>query len=167
MNKDVIGSVVAEGTETVKQEGDIIVKKPYEFRQLCAKDIPLVTNVIKSIGVKEFKSCLNKEVIDEIKQLFKKDDKKDSKKDSKTVDYTTVGITALPLILDIAEVVLNNVEKCATALFKLLSSTSNLSVEEVENLSLADFTDMVFDFIRKDEFPDFFKVVLKLLRLTK
>ena len=160
MSKDVIGSVVAKDTETVMQEGDITIKKPYQFRSIGAKDIPLMTNVIKAIGLKEFKSCLSKEVIDEIKQLFKKDGKKD-------VDYTTLGIVAAPMIFDILEVVLENTEKCMSALFKLLSNTSNLSVEEVENLSPANFAEMVFDFIKKDEFPDFFKVVLKLLRRAK
>ena len=162
MNKNVIESVAVEGTETAKQEGDITVQKPYEFKQLCAEHIPLVTNVIKAIGLKEFKGCLNKEIIGEIMKLFKKNTEKDTK-----TDYTTIGLVAAPMIFDIVEVVLENTEKCTSALFKLLSGTSNLTVEQVKKLPLGDFAEMVYDFVKKDEFPDFFKVVLKLLKVTK
>lgn len=143
--------------ETVEKE------KPYQFRELVAKDIPLVTNVIKAIGLKEFKHCLSKDVIDSIMNLFVKKEGDENE----SVDYTTLGISLLPTLLEIAEIVLDNIEKCETALFKLLAHTSNLSVSEVENLSLGNFTEMVYDFVKKDEFPDFFKVVLKLLKRTK
>lgn len=168
MNNSVIEPVAAEGTGTVKQAGGITMQKSYQFRTLCAKDIPLVTNVVKAIGLKEFKQCLNKDVIDGVVKMFTEPKEKEGENaEPKKVDYTVLGISFLPTILDIGEIVLNNVERCETALFKLLSSTSNLSVKEVENLSLADFAEMVIDFIKKEEFPDFFKVVLKLLKPAK
>lgn len=138
------------------------IEKPYQFRTLAAKDIPLVTNVIKTIGLKEFKSCITGDVVDNVTKMFNKGANSEEK-----VNLTAVGLSFFPVVLDIAEIVLNNLEACATALFKLLSSTSNLSVKEVENLSPATFAEMVFDFVKKDEFPDFFKVVLKFVKPAK
>jgi hypothetical protein len=48
-----------------------------------------------------------------------------------------------------------------------LARTSNLSVEKVENLSLVEYSTMIFDFLKKEEFPDFFKVVSTFFKPEK
>jgi hypothetical protein len=146
-------------------------EKPYEFRELCAKDIPLMTSVIKAIGINEFKACFKEDVLKDIVKIFtgEKNANADgeNKADAKENRLAAVGVSLLPSVLDVAEIVLNNMERCETALIKLLSRTSNLSVEKVENLSLADFANMVIDFLKKEEFPDFFKVVSTFIKPEK
>lgn len=145
--------------------------KPYKFRVLCAKDIPLITNVIKSIGVSEFKECFKGDTIKDIVGMFtgKSNEATDNDEDADTQNdvadnentLIAVGVSLLPSLMDVADVILNNIDKCETALIKLFASTSNLTSEQIGELSLADFADMVIDFIQKEEFPDFFKVVSK------
>lgn len=149
-------------------------EKPYEFRELCAKDIPLMTNVIKAIGINEFKACFKEDTLKNVVEIFTKggrnanaDGENKEGSDTKESMMAAVGVSLLPSVLDVAEIVLNNMERCETALIKLLSRTSNLSVEKVENLSLADFANMVIDFLKKEEFPDFFKVVSTFFKPEK
>lgn len=164
MNNNVIESMAVNGMETEK-EGDITMEKPYRFRALAAKDIPLLTNVIRSIGLKELMKCFSKETVEGIVATFREHMKENAKaeeaEEAKESNYITLGISVFPVALEVGEILLENIEKCQTALFKLLARTSNLSVEDVENLSIPDFAGMVFDFVKKDEFTDFFKVVLK------
>lgn len=162
-------------TEVVETPVEVEKEKPYKFRDLCAKDIPLITNVIKSIGLSEFKSCFNGDTIKDIVGIFTgktnndtdnegdQTDVADSKTDVTDNENTliAVGVSLLPSLMDVADIILNNIDKCEAALFKLFASTSNLSAEQIGNLSLADFAEMVIDFVQKDEFPDFFKVVSK------
>ena len=41
---------------------------------------------------------------------------------------------------------------------------SNLSEKEVKSLSMADFTQMIIDVIKKEDFADFIKVVFTLFK---
>ena len=65
---------------------------------------------------------------------------------------------------EIADVILGNLPKCKDDIYQMLSQTSNLSVAQVKKLPLAQFTEMVIDFIKKEEFRDFIKVVSKLFK---
>lgn len=142
-------------------------ERPYVFRDLRARDIPLITNVIKAIGINEFKAVLNEEALKGIISAYAtKASTADEKTDKESL-MAAMGMSLLPSVFDIAEVVLNNLERCQTALNKLLSKTSNLSVEKVESLSLVDYSTMIFDFLKKEEFPDFFKVVSTFFKPEK
>jgi hypothetical protein len=46
----------------------------------------------------------------------------------------------------------------------MLSNTSNLTVNQVKELDFATFAEMVIDFIKKEEFKDFFRVASKLFK---
>ena len=76
---------------------------------------------------------------------------------------TMVGISVM---LEIANVIIGNLPKCETEIYQLLSNVSNLSVEEVKGLGFATFAEMVLDFVKKDEFRDFIKVVSKSFKVA-
>ena len=76
-------------------------------------------------------------------------------------DIISVGVS---VALEAADVILGNLPKCEKEIYQLLSQTSNLSVAQVKKLNLAQFTEMVIDFIKKDEFKDFIKVVSRLFK---
>ena len=66
--------------------------------------------------------------------------------------------------LEIANVILGNLPKCEKEIFQMLSQTSNLTEKQVRALDMVTFFEMVIDFIKKDEFRDFIKVVSKLFK---
>ncbi len=148
-------------------------ERKYEFRELCAKDIPLMTNVIKAIGINEIKAIINEDTIKAVVSAYignnnaVEGENSNNNAVDKESKITAMGMTLLPSVFDVAEIILNNLEKCQTALNKLLARTSNLSVEKVENLSLVDYTMMIMDFLKKEEFPDFFKVVSTFFKPEK
>ena len=133
-----------------------VVEKPYTFRKLGAPDIFLMSKIIKTIGIKEFKACFEADGIKSMIQGMMMD----AKKKGETPDIISVGVG---VSLEIADVILGNLSKCEEDIYKMLSQTSNLSVDEIKAPGNAVmFLEMLIDFFKKEEFKDFFKVVSKL-----
>lgn len=150
MNTNVIEPVAAEGTGTVMQEGDITTsEKIYTFRTLQATDVFLMFKILGKIGINEFAESFGKESVQKMLTA-----------ENGMADFArTAGIA---VTLEVVNVILGNLPKCEREIFEMLSTTSNLSVEQVKKLDFPTFTEMVIDFIKKPEFRDFIKVVSKL-----
>jgi len=147
-----------EATEIISEE---VVEKPYTFRKLSSPDVFPMFKIISLIGVNEFTSCFEKDAIQKmVNSLLKKKDGSEEETDKESFTKV-VGIT---LTLDIVNIILSNLPKCETYIYQLLSQTSNLSVDEIKELDFAMFFEMVIDFIKKEEFKDFIKVVSKLFK---
>ena len=155
MNKNVIEPVAAEGTGTVNQEGGITMETPvYTFRKLNSTDTFLMFKIVGKIGINEFTDCLGK---DNVKEMIATMTGGESKQNATTM----IGIS---VILEMANVVIGNLPKCETEIYQMLSNTSNLTVEQVKGLDFVTFTEMVIEFIKKEEFKDFIKVVSRLFK---
>lgn len=151
MKKHVIEPTGVEAVGTVNQEGDCTMTDPvYTFRRLNSTDIFLMTKIIGKIGINQFTECLTK---DSVKQMLGKGD-----------DNTTmVGIS---VVLEVANVVIGNLSECEAEIYQLLANVSGLSVKRIKELDGVVFFEMVMDFIAKDEFRDFIKVVSKRFGLV-
>ena len=149
MNKNVIEPITAEGVGTVNQEGGITTT--YTFRKLNSTDLFLMFKIIGKIGIKDFSKSFEQE---SVQNLIK---------NSKGADNATT-LVGISVILEMANVIISNLPKCETEIYEMLSNVSNLTVDEVKELDFVTFTEMVVEFIKKEEFKDFFKVVLKLFK---
>ena len=136
-----------------------VAAKPYTFRTLGGEDVFLMFKIIGKIGVKEFNACFEN---DGIKNLLMS--LMGEKKAEKDGEDQSVSVTYISVILEVADVIFKNIPKCENEIFQMLSQTSDLSVDQVKALDFATFTEMVIDFIKKEEFRDFIKVVSKLFK---
>ena len=66
--------------------------------------------------------------------------------------------------LEIGEILLGNLDKCKDNIYNLLSAVSGMTVSEIRTLGFATFAEMIIDFVKKDEFMDFFKAAAKLFK---
>ena len=149
MNKNVIEPVAVEGTGTVNQEGDITMKEPvYTFRTLNSTDTFLMFKILGKIGINEFTDCFNR----------------DSVKEMLTGGSNTTTAVGISIMLEAANIIIGNLPKCEDEVYQMLSKTSNLSIEQIKELDFATFIQMVIDFIKKEEFKDFIKVVSTLFK---
>jgi hypothetical protein len=149
--------------EIVEETEVAIPEKPYTFRLLGAPDIFLMSKIISKIGIKEFKTCFESEGIKSLIQNAMIDKAQKDGDDGDGGDDTNIISAGAEIALDLASVILTNLPKCENDIYKMLSQTSNLSVEEIKSPGNAVmFLEMVIDFIKKEEFRDFIKVVSKL-----
>jgi hypothetical protein len=130
---------------------EMIAEKPYTFRRLSTQDLFPMFKVISKLGIREFQANGG---IKDIALRFVGDNKDN-------INPTALG---LDIILEIASLVIENLPKCEAEIYQLLSQTSNLSVEEIKEQDMAITFEMIIDFIKKEEFGDFFKVVSKLFK---
>lgn len=140
-------------------EGVEVAEKPYTFRKLGGEDVFLMFKIIGKIGVKEFNACFENEGIKNLLMTMMGEQKEEGEEESQSVSVTYIAV-----ILEVADVIFKNIPKCENEIFQMLSQTSDLSVEQVKKLDFAQFTEMVIDFIKKEEFKDFIKVVSKLFK---
>lgn len=143
-------------------ENKIIEEKPYTFRKLSSADVFLMFRIISKIGINEFMSALEGESISRLVKSMSEKTKNGEKVDESDSAYM---LGALAGLLEIANVILGNISKCEKEIYQLLEQTSNLSVEEIKAEGNAVmFVEMVIDFLKKPEFPDFIKVVSRLFK---
>lgn len=126
-------------------------EKAYTFRRLNSTDLFLMFKIIGKIGINEFTACFDGEAINRMLKMAK----------GKT-DKETTSIVGLSVILDIAGVICANLPKCEAEIYQMLSNTSDIPVEELKEMDMVAFAEMVIDFVKKDEFKDFIKVASKL-----
>lgn len=161
-------------------------EKPYELRELCGDDVFPLLNIIRKIGLNEIKSCINDDTVTNaigsvmnfinrkgtasptegnetglgvIPSPVAESTENDTTEGNETL--VALGLSVLPTVLDVADVILGNISKCRNEVHEFLSNISNLSVEEVKHLPLPVFAEMIIDVVMKKEFKDFFKVVSK------
>ena len=135
-------------------------EKPYTFRTLGAPDVFLMFKIISTIGINEFTACFEK---DGILKLINKMTCGDNGEDDGE-DDGIASIVGFSVGLEIANIILGNLPECEKEIFQILSQTSNLTEKQVRALDMLTFFEIVIDFIKKDEFKDFIKVVSKLFK---
>ena len=126
-----------------------VSEKKYQFRELNATDIAPICAIVGKIGINNFTKCFNS---DELLDLFDK---------NKGVKNLT-NLAGMTIVFEMVNTIVSNIPKCEKEIFDLLASVSGLKVTEIKAFGLAEFTEMVVDFVKKEEFKDFFKVVSKL-----
>lgn len=125
--------------------------KEYKFRTLNASDIAPICSIISKIGLNNFAKTFKSE--DVVDVLTKKKGAKD-----------LTALAGVTVALNFANVVISHIADCENEIFKLLSSVSDLSYKEVKELDLVTFSDMIINFVKKEEFKDFFKHASKLFK---
>ena len=139
--------------EAIENKETVETVKPYTFRKLSAEDMFLMFTIIKKIGVKEFKKLFEGEALDTLVTEFK-----NSGADDKSLAAIGVSIG-----FDAVDLILGNLPKCEKEIYALLAQVSGMTEDEVKK-DMILFTEMVIDFVKKDEFPDFIKVVSRLFK---
>ena len=156
MNTNVIEPITAEGVGTEKQDGDFTMKKAYTFRKLNSTDTFLMFRIVGKIGINEFTACFEKDAVKKMIATVVGGNQKDA-----------TAVVGISVILEVANVIMGNLPKCEAEIYQILANVSGMSVEDIKALDFATFTEMVIDFIKKDEFKDFIKVVSKSFKLEK
>lgn len=128
-----------------------MIEKRYTFRKLGAPDMFLMFSIIGKIGIDKFKACFEGEALDKMMKQFKKGDEK---------ALTAVGVA---LGFDMVNIIVSNLPKCEKEIYQLLSNVSGMTEDEIKE-DMILFTEMLVDFVKKEEFPSFIKAVSALFK---
>lgn len=141
-------------TEAIENKAEqaeaVVAEKPYTFRPLRAEDTFLMCKIIKAIGIKEFKACFEDGGIQEL--VAQPDGGNDA----------AVMKAGVAVFVELADVIIGNLPRCENEIFQMLANTSNMSEKAIRQMGFVDFFGMIIEFIKKEEFRDFIKVVSRL-----
>lgn len=143
---------MSEIIETKAPEALAEPEKAYTFRTLTARDVFPMVAIIRKIGFKEFRTVFD---APEVKQAML---------EAQEGDESGVSSIGFEVVVNLAGVIVEHLGDAEQEIFQFLSSVSNLSVQQVMNLPLGTFVEMIVDLTRKDEFKDFFKAVARLMK---
>lgn len=153
MNNNVIEPAAVQGAG-IPQVGDIATtEKPYTFRKLNSTDMFLMFKILGKIGIKQMRESFGEDNVNKLVAAIS------AKGDTAQNVLMDIG---LMLSFDLVDIVLNNLPRCEEEIQQMLANVSGLKVKQIREMDIATFTEMVVDFIRKEDFKDFFKVVSKL-----
>ena len=131
----------------------ITEEKAFTLRKLNAGDVAPMCVILSNIGVNEFRSCFSKpEIAEAISSMSGKSNDEIS---------TSVGFG---IVLDIAGIILNNYPKAEREIQDFIASLSGMTSEQVKELDLDVFFEIIIAICKKDEFKGFMKVVSKLFK---
>lgn len=117
-----------------------------------ATDVFTMATLLSKIGLGKVSDAFGRDNIMEI--LAKNKGKKGD---------DVAAITGMQVALQIADVVLANIEKCETEIFKLLSNVSGMTIDEIKDLDAEVFAELIVAVIKMPQFKDFFKAASRLL----
>ena len=121
----------------------------YTVRELKATDLGPVCKILSKIGIRQFKDCFNNI-----------DFGKEKSEDKNGLTDAQVGLNVM---IEMAGIITENMDKAQTEINTFLSSVTSLELEAVEDLSLADYMDLIVEVLTKADFKDFFNRAMKLL----
>lgn len=135
--EEVIEDIDADEEELVEE----VIEKPYTLRGLKDRDLFPLLQILKKIGIKDFKEAFFQVASGE-----------------KTLKQ--VGILAT---IDMADILIGNIGKAEAEIYALWSDISDIPVEELREMEFGTLPMMIFDTFRGVKNLSFFKVLSKLL----
>lgn len=131
--------------------------KKYELRELQSKDVFPMFRIISKIGLNEFKACFESPDVKNAVLTMMQDD--NASNGNQIAASVGIGVA-----LEVANVIVTNVPKCEQDIYLFLSQISGKQPEEIAEMSMVTFFEMIIDVVKKDEFRDFIGVVSKLFK---
>lgn len=154
----------AEVVEDAEATEDVQEIKPYTLRNPKATDIAAFLKLFSKLGVKDFKDSFSgngfKELIAKEREKLAGDGE-DDEDTSKFLENVGIGL-AFELAFELADVILTKLSDCQREVFVCLSHLSGMTVDEIADLDLSVFTQMLYDAVTLPGFTDFIKVVSRL-----
>ena len=137
-----------------------------ELRELKAKDIMPMVNILQKIGLKQIREMLTPDKIKELMKAMKSDpDQQDNQQDDQKQEEKIDGRTILGfnMIMEVVGLILDNLPSCEKDIHKFIGSLAGMTPDQVADLPLGEFTDIIVRILKDDGFSDFFKAVSKFL----
>lgn len=153
--------------------------KPYKLRRLAAKDITPMAKIIGKIGIDQLISCYGDDDFTELLVKLKERKEKVSraaeaagekilqmKEDQETASArdNSEFIVGAAVAARIANQVMMNLDRCEKDIYGLLGSLAGMSAEEIAELDLEVFIQMVIDVVRENDVVNFIRVAIKFAK---
>lgn len=133
----------------------------YMLRNLAAKDVFPMVKIISKIGINEFMNAFEAEEIKKLVSAISTDDEAKEEDSGEKDGMTVIGIS---VALNIANTLLGHLGDCEQEIYAFLCGLSGKSKEELMEMPMNTFLEMVVDVFKKEEFRGFIGAVSRLVK---
>lgn len=163
-------------SEAAVQEAPV---RPYRLRRLAAKDITPMAKIIGKIGIDQLISCYGDDDFTELMVKLKNrrnvvnsavataaqaGEKVVQMEDAKAGKDNSEFIVGVAVATRIANQVMMNLDRCEKDIYGLLGSLSGMSAEEIAELDLEVFIQMITDVVRENNVVNFIRAATKFVK---
>lgn len=124
----------------------------FELRGLKSADLFPMFGILSKIGFKDLKETISPDSIQTMIKSIRNDKQEEDQE-------ATTAYLGLSIIMDVLEIIMKNLPKCEKEIYTFLANLSGMTINQVADLDMVTFTEMIIAVLKKDEFKDFFKVV--------
>ena len=124
----------------------------YTLGKFKSTDIFTMATLLSKIGLGKVADAFGRDNVMKILSDFKGKKKED-----------VTAFTGMQVALQVGEIILGNLENCEAEVFKLLSSVSGLSADDLRNMDAEIFAGLIVEVVHLPQFKDFFKAASRLL----
>ena len=125
----------------------------FELRKLQATDLFSMVKIINKVGIENIKNAIN---VDEINKVKGQLNGENSDK--------LMGELGLNVVMSVVTVLFERLPLVESELYHFIGSVANMKDKEVAKLEINDFMALVIAILKKEEFKDFFKQALQLIK---
>ena len=147
-----MSEAITKKEEIMETESTAEDEKPYTLRKLETADVFPMFRLLNKIGFRDLK---DNEGLKKTLFLFMGGNVKGK------VDVNELGVD---IFFEAAGVIFEAIPKAETEFYSLLASVACVKVEDIKKQSPAVTFEMIVDFVKKEEFRDFFSVASKLFK---
>lgn len=156
MSKAIKEANIEEVVEAAVEEA---VERPYTLRKLMDADLFPLLQLLRKLGVKDFKNAILK-AKDTIKFNGNEYDNEEEKAKALRELQESSGID---LMLDMADLVISKIDTHSDAIYDFFSTLSGIPADEIKKMEFGTLPLMVYDTFYEVRNTAFFKVLSKLL----
>ena len=135
-----------------------------EVRKPKSTDLFIVGKIISKIGLKNIIDCINaKELMELRAKMIKENEVIDKKGKVTQKDFSDSQLNqyGMVVVANIGDLILSNLENVKDDINRYMSNLTELSIKEIEDLSIVQYAEILMTIIKEPDFVDFIKVVLK------
>lgn len=125
----------------------------FELRKLQATDLFLMVKIINKVGIDNIKNAINFDEINRVKEKLNGE--------NSDAMISELGVN---VVMSVLTVLFERLPLIETELYHFVGSIANMKDKEVAKLEINDFMALVIAILKKEEFKDFFKQALQLIK---
>lgn len=152
---------ILEVAEKATVDGVIeeVIERPYTLRKLTDADLFPLLQLIRQLGLKDFKNAF----AESMKKSKFNPDAYESKEEKEEALNNFKEATGIDIFMDMADVMISKIDLHKDAIYEFYSNLSGIPADDIKEMEFGTLPLMIYDSFNEVKNTAFFKVLSKLL----
>lgn len=136
-----------------------VIKRPYKLRKLKDSDLFPLLQLLRKLGLKDFKDAF----IKEIKEKPFDPDAYENKEEANIALDKLKDEEGIDVFISMADMIIQKIDSHSDDIYEFYASLSGVTADEIKDMEFGTLPLMIYDSFNEVKNTSFFKVLSKLL----